>query len=156
MRIWTIHPCYLDTQGLVAAWREGLLAQKVLEGETKGYKNHPQLIRFRRSKNCLMLIGKYLFELYKEAIKRKYKFDKSKIKYYDEEGIEKIKVNSKQIEYEFELLKWKLKKRDENKYISIKDVSGPEINGVFEKIEGNIENWEKPIQEILNQMNNLD
>ena len=47
MRIWSLHPQYLDRQGLTAAWREGLLAQKVLTGTTKGYRNHPQLRRFR-------------------------------------------------------------------------------------------------------------
>jgi len=30
MRLWTIHPKYLDRQGLLALWREALLAQKVL------------------------------------------------------------------------------------------------------------------------------
>jgi hypothetical protein len=47
MRIWSLHPRYLDRQGLTAGWREGLLAQKVLTGTTKGYRNHPQLRRFR-------------------------------------------------------------------------------------------------------------
>ncbi|WP_396134581.1 pyrimidine dimer DNA glycosylase/endonuclease V [Cellulomonas sp. ATA003] len=47
MRIWSVHPRYLDRQGLTAGWREGLLAQKVLTGTTKGYRNHPQLRRFR-------------------------------------------------------------------------------------------------------------
>ena len=70
MRIWTIHPCYLDSKGLVAAWREGLLAQKVLEGKTKGYRNNPQVTRFKKNVNCLVLISKYLSELYKEARKR--------------------------------------------------------------------------------------
>ncbi|HKX52383.1 MAG TPA: pyrimidine dimer DNA glycosylase/endonuclease V [Nitrosospira sp.] len=37
MRLWTLHPRYLDTKGLVAAWREALLAQKVLSGLTSGY-----------------------------------------------------------------------------------------------------------------------
>ena len=43
MRLWSIHPRYLDSMGLVALWREALLAQAVLRGETKGYKFHPQL-----------------------------------------------------------------------------------------------------------------
>jgi len=30
MRLWSLHPRYLDAKGLVALWREGLLAQKVL------------------------------------------------------------------------------------------------------------------------------
>jgi hypothetical protein len=45
MRLWTLHPRYLDVKGLTAAWREALLAQKVLAGFTIGYMNHPQLIR---------------------------------------------------------------------------------------------------------------
>lgn len=37
MRLWSIHPRYLDTKGLVALWRETLLlAQAVLFGNTKG------------------------------------------------------------------------------------------------------------------------
>ncbi len=48
MRLWSLHPKYLDRQGLLAVWREGLLAQKVLQGKTKGYKNHPQLKRFQQ------------------------------------------------------------------------------------------------------------
>jgi hypothetical protein len=46
MRLWSVHPRYLDRQGLTAAWREALLAQKVLTGTTRGYRNHPQLVRF--------------------------------------------------------------------------------------------------------------
>jgi len=38
MRLWTIHPKYLDAKGLVALWRETLLAKHVLEGKTPGYK----------------------------------------------------------------------------------------------------------------------
>ncbi len=40
MRLWSLHPKYLDVKGLVRAWREGLLARKALGGETKGYRNH--------------------------------------------------------------------------------------------------------------------
>lgn len=46
MRLWSVHPRHLDRQGLTACWREGLLAQKVLTGGTRGYRNHPQLRRF--------------------------------------------------------------------------------------------------------------
>ena len=156
MRIWAIHPSYLDSKGLVAAWREGLLAQKVLEGKTKGYKNHPQLCRFIKSENSLMLISKYLSKLYDEAKNRTYKFDVSKIKYLRADYKETIKVTNKQIEYEFALLKSKLEKRDKMKYYSLKDVKDPKINEIFEKIEGNIEYWEKPKQEILNRIKYKD
>ena len=49
MRLWSVHPKYLDSKGLVALWREALLAKQVLEGGTKGYRNHPQLDRFKKS-----------------------------------------------------------------------------------------------------------
>lgn len=47
MRLWSLHPSLLDRAALVAGWREALLAQKVLRGETTGYRHHPQLERFR-------------------------------------------------------------------------------------------------------------
>jgi len=47
VRIWSLHPKYLDRQGLTACWREALLAQAVLNGATRGYTRHPQLVRFR-------------------------------------------------------------------------------------------------------------
>ena len=79
MRLWSIHPRYLDRQGLVALWREGLLAQKVLAGKTNGYRFHPQLLRFRQSRDPLQSIGTYLHHVAEEASKRKYRFDRSKI-----------------------------------------------------------------------------
>ena len=57
MRIWSLHPEYLDSRGLVALWREGLLAQAVIRGETKGYRYHPQLARFRRRPSALGEVG---------------------------------------------------------------------------------------------------
>ena len=48
MRLWSLHPSYLDSAGLVALWQEGLLARKVLSSQTKGYIHHPQLHRFRK------------------------------------------------------------------------------------------------------------
>jgi hypothetical protein len=154
MRIWTIHPRYLDAVGLVAAWREGLLAQKVLYGNTKGYTNHPQLIRFKNSKNQRMLIGNYLYVLYLEAKKRNYNFDSTKILSYKKTTSDRIRVTSKQIEYEFELLKWKLKKRNKAQYKLIKNETKPEVNEVFISIDGEIEKWEKPIAEIIMCMKN--
>ena len=79
MRIWSIHPKYLDAKGLVALWRETLLAKNVLYGLTKGYKNHPQLNRFKETGDPKEYINKYLISIYNEALSRSYKFDKSKI-----------------------------------------------------------------------------
>nr|WP_253280607.1 pyrimidine dimer DNA glycosylase/endonuclease V [Arcanobacterium phocae] len=56
MRLWSIRPSQLDRAALIAGWREGLLAQKVLAGLTKGYRHHPQLERFRaQDKMCRKL-----------------------------------------------------------------------------------------------------
>ncbi len=67
MRLWSIHPRYLDRQGLLAVWREGLLAKKVLAGRTKGYKNHPQLERFKNSPRPQAAINTYLWHIFQEA-----------------------------------------------------------------------------------------
>src|SRR6187549_2912202 len=98
MRIWSLHPKYLDTKGLVALWRETLLAKHVLEGKTKGYKNHPQLNRFKTTKAPLDSINQYLSEVYTEASRREFNFDKNKINW----NFKKIKlsVTKGQLSYE--------------------------------------------------------
>jgi len=79
MRLWTLHPRYLDAKGLVALWREGLLAQKVLQGATRGYRQHPQLVRFRAAPDPLAAIASYLADVHAEAAARGYAFDALKI-----------------------------------------------------------------------------
>src|SRR5574344_1312420 len=78
MRLWSIHPQHLDRIGLIALWREALLAKKVLAGQTKGYRHHPQLIRFQASGQPLIFIDKYLESIYTKALSRGYNFDSSK------------------------------------------------------------------------------
>lgn len=80
MRLWTLHPKYLDPKGLVALWREGLLARAVLNNQTKGYKQHPQLERFRAHPDPLAAIDMYLVGVLAEATSRGYRFDVSKIR----------------------------------------------------------------------------
>ena len=79
MRLWTLHPRYLDSKGLVAVWREALLAQKVLQGGTRGYTRHPQLDRFRAHKRPVQAIAAFLAGIAEEAELRGYHFDTSKI-----------------------------------------------------------------------------
>ena len=106
MRLWSLHPKYLDARGLVALWREGLLARKVLQGLTKGYKHHPQLERFRSQRNSVAAIDRYLLEVHNESIRRGYKFDKKKIG----RSIVRVRINVTrgQLMYEFRHLKKKL------------------------------------------------
>jgi len=141
MRLWSLHPKYLDSKGLVALWRESLLAKKVLEGKTKGYKNHPQLERFKKHENPLKAINAYLFEVWREANRRGYKFDLSKIKKVKLE--KKIVVTKGQLAYEFQHLLKKLKKRDFRKYRELKNLKEVEANPIFEVVEGDVEAWEK-------------
>ena len=74
MRLWSLHPRYLDAKGLVALWREALLAQKVLQGNTKGYRNHPQLSRFKQQIDPLAAVAAYLCEVQREAARRGYHY----------------------------------------------------------------------------------
>lgn len=79
MRIWSLHPSLLDRRALVACWRETLLAQKVLRGLTRGYTNHPQLIRFRAHPQPLEAVAAYLSGLADEADARGYSFNRALI-----------------------------------------------------------------------------
>jgi len=141
MRLWSIHPKYLDQKGLVALWREALLAKKVLNGKTKGYKNHPQLIRFKKAKNSLKAINFYLLKVWEEASKRGYNFDKNKIDSNCQ--VEKIKINNDQLYYEFDHLLKKLKHRDYKKYKEIKNPKKIKAHPIFKVVDGKIEEWEK-------------
>lgn len=141
MRLWSIHPKYLDTAGLIALWREALLAQKVLKGETKGYKNHPHLKKFGMHPHPQKAIANYLMGIWKESIKQGYNFDKQKIG--GENSTVKIPVTRGQLRYEFDWLLDKLKKRDGERYNLLRSVKKIECHPAFEIIEGGREEWEK-------------
>lgn len=68
MRLWSLHPRLLDRAALVAGWREGLLAQAVLAGRTRGYRSHPQLERFRATDDPVRAVVTYLAALHEEAV----------------------------------------------------------------------------------------
>ena len=141
MRLWSIHPKYLDRIGLIALWRESLLAKKVLLGETKGYTNHPQLIRFKGAEDPLLAINTYLYFIHQEAQEREYNFNSDKLGKVDINL--KLNVTSGQINYEFKHLLKKLESRDLGKF---KRNSGVKIvfsHPLFNLIKGKIESWER-------------
>lgn len=140
MRLWSIHPEYLDSKGLVALWREGLLAQKVLLGKTTGYTKHPQLIRFKHAASPLGAIATYLRHVAIEAEKRGYNFDLSKI--IDEQTHQQLLVSDGQINYEFQLLLNKLNVREPNKYQYLKSRSAIRLHPLFKQYAGDVEEWE--------------
>src|SRR5262249_36546318 len=141
MRIWSIHPRYLDSKGLIAVWRETLLAKKVLENKTRGYKNHPQLHRFKEAKQSLDCISQYLAEIYQETLRRNYSFDKKKFKRHF--TVSSLTVTEGQLDFEINHLKAKLKKRDPMKWREMRVTTQIEPHPLFRVVPGNIEPWEK-------------
>ncbi len=140
MRLWSLHPKYLDAKGLVALWREALLAQAVLAGETSGYRNHPQLNRFKQSTDPLSAISTYLWGVYQEALRRGYDFDISKIS--KRVGIQRLRVTRGQLAYEMQHLQDKLKIRDEEAFHEIKGVRLLKAHPMFDVVAGDVEDWE--------------
>jgi len=140
MRIWSLHPKYLDTKGIVALWREALLAKKVLEGKTRGYQNHPQLIRFRNSGFEIDAINQYLAVVYEDSLKRGYHFDRSKINWDFKPNT--LTVTDRQLKYEMNHLLKKLKTREPELFLMLSAVTPIEPHPLFTMINGGIEAWE--------------
>ncbi len=140
MRIWSLHPKYLDAKGLVALWRETLLAKNVLLGNTKGYKNHPQLIRFKSAVKPVNAINQYLEAVYEESLRRGYNFNKDKIDRPFSHS--KIPVSKGQMQYEKNHLLKKLEIRDQEKYDQLLQQTEMEAHPLFIVVEGETEEWE--------------
>jgi hypothetical protein len=143
MRLWTIHPEYLDAKGLVAAWREALLAQKVLAGGTRGYTRHPQLARFRATSEPIAAIGAFLAGLAVEAERRGYHFDTSKIAQARFTG--QIEETSGQLLYEWNHLRAKLRIRASDNFRKIRHLKVPEAHPIFRIIPGAVRDWERQL-----------
>lgn len=141
MRLWSIHPKYLDSKGLVALWREALLAQSVLENKTKGYKNHPQLNRFKSTADPIGAIGEFLKIVYVEACRRGYSFSGNKIS--RQVPVMKIAVSKGQVTYEWEHFMGKMKLRSPEIYRSLRKISMPDRHPLFRLKAGGKEDWEK-------------
>jgi hypothetical protein len=141
MRIWSLHPKYLDRKGLLACWRETLLAQRVLRKATGGYQNHPQLIRFICSPHPLTSIATYLVSLADEADRRGFSFNRSKI----ESGRAnwKIDVTQGQIMYEWAHFKGKLSRRDPQWLERLPENELPDCHPLFQIVPGDVEKLEK-------------
>jgi len=140
MRLWSLHPRYLDAKGLVALWREALLAQHVLLGKTRGYRHHPQLTRFRQSEDPALAIGEYLVHVADEADRRQYRFNRGKIVHAGQAG--QLAVTAGQVEYEWQHLLAKLQVRDPERFDEIKATQAVETHPLFRQVEGDVEAWE--------------
>ena len=141
MRIWTIHPRYLDRQGLLALWRESLLAQAVLLGNTRGYTHHPQLLRFRKQHSPVAAIASYLEYVHAESIDRDYHFNHSLI---EKNRMRKhIQETRGQLLFEWNHLLTKLKRRSSATFARFQGIEEPEPHPIFEIVQGDVRNWEK-------------
>jgi hypothetical protein len=141
MRLWTLHPEYLDAKGLVALWREALLAQKVLQGATRGYKHHPQLLRFSQVRNPSAALAAYLKAVHEESVRRGYNFDFSKIG--ARRARAKITETRGQLLYEWRHLKRKLQQRDPARWRKFATVKVPTPHPMFKIVPGQVRAWEK-------------
>ncbi len=166
MRLWSIHPEYLDRQGLTAVWREALLAQAVLAGRTKGYRGHPQLVRFREHPEPLAAVGTFLWGVAEEATAQGYSFDRTRIDVAPPDGpnaarpdgpnaaappggpnvvvATRIPVTEGQIAYEWRHLLAKLERRSPERFAEFAGLDVPQAHPLFTVVPGPVESWERP------------
>ena len=141
MRIWTLHPKYLDPAGLTALWREGLLARQVLLNRTRGYRHHPQLERFRALDRPVAAINAYLEAVHQEATSRSYNFNRAKI------GAARLEVQVVatvgQLLFEWSHLKTKLERRNPRWLLSVEHTLQPEPHPLFRIVRGPVQEWER-------------
>lgn len=140
MRLWTLHPRYLDPAGLVAVWREALLARHVLLGRTRGYRHHPQLQRFRSHPRPIAAINTYLACIHGEAQARGYSFDLSKIGRV--RTARRITEHIGQMEYERAHLAQKLTRRNKAWFASLQLEHALDPHPLFSLVEGPVQPWE--------------
>ena len=139
MRLWSLHPQYLDPAGLVAVWREALLARAVLAGETRGYRHHPQLERFRAASRAAIAV--YLEAILEESRSRGYRFDAAKVPRH--RSVPTLTVTSGQLAYEWKHLTAKVRRRNPEWARRIRGVAKPSPHPLFRIVEGEIETWER-------------
>ncbi|GAA4429343.1 pyrimidine dimer DNA glycosylase/endonuclease V [Georgenia halophila] len=155
MRLWSLHPQYLDRQGLTACWREALLAQAVLAGRTRGYRHHSQLHRFRAQHDPLAAVGAYLVGTAEEAAARGYRFDTTRIErpttpqdrgastQGSRAGVQRIPVTEGQLAHEWGHLMVKLAGRSPELAAVQAGVALPAAHPLFVVVPGPVETWER-------------
>jgi len=141
MRLWTLHPQYLDPRGLVALWRESLLARAVLRGRTRGYRHHPQLARFRSQPDPVACINRYIRGIYEDARRRGYRFDQTKLG--RSEGCGRVAESEGQLAYEWLHLKRKLRSRSPAWYREVGRATRPRAHPLFVIHPGPVRPWER-------------
>ena len=141
MRLWTLHPKYLDPAGLVALWREALLARAVLKRETRGYRHHPQLARFRAQPNPVSAVNCYLDAVYAEGLRRGYRFDPAKLGRAG--STRRIPEHRGQLAFEWGHLLKKLRARQPERFERLKSIRRPVAHPLFRIVPGPVGPWER-------------
>ena len=138
VRLWSIDPVLLDRAALVAGWREGLLAQKVLRGLTKGYRSHPQLERFRTLPDPVAGIATWLHGLADAADARGYRFDRTRVVLSP--GVERLPLTDGQLALEWAHLRVKVTDRDP---AWLDRLVAPRPHPMFDLVPGPVAAWER-------------
>lgn len=147
MRLWSLHPRHLDAAGLVALWREGLLARAVLRGATSGYRHHPQLVRFRAHRRPLACLDTYLEAVCDEGERRGYRFDRSKLGHARVRA--RLPVTRGQIDFEWRHLRGKLRQRRARAGAAARRVTAWSVpararaHPLFQIVRGPVATWER-------------
>ena len=141
MRLWTLHPRYLDSIGLVALWREALLAKAVLRGRTAGYRHHPQLERFRATSDPVAAINAYLDGVHEEALRRGYRFDAGKLR--GRRMSTQLPGTRGQLDFEWSHLLRKLQQRSPEQFRALRGLTRPRAHPQFRVNRGPIAPWER-------------
>lgn len=141
MRLWSLHPRFLDRQGLTACWREALLAQAVLAGAMRGYTRHPQLERFREHPDALELVGAYLSGVADEATARGYRFDRDRIR-MPADATGQLDVTEGQLAHEWQHLLAKLEARSPAIAERVQHAE-PAPHPLFRVVPGPVAAWER-------------
>ncbi len=144
MRLWSLHPRYLDAKGLVALWREALLAKAVLGGRTRGYRHHPQLIRFREHPAPRLAINAYLHAIHEEAAARGYHFDRRKVGRV--QSVARLRVSEGQLRHEWRHLLHKLAGRSPEVHARWLGTARAQHHPLFRRCKGPVASWEKSQQ----------
>jgi len=141
MRLWTLHPRYLDAQGLTALWREALLARAVLAGMTRGYTRHPQLLRFQAQPDPRAAIESYLRAVHAESLNRGFRFDATKLQ--GAGSAPRIPATDGQLVREWQHLCRKLQSRSPETLAHWATLAQPEPHPLFEVVPGPVAPWER-------------
>lgn len=144
VRIWSVAPSLLDRAALIAGWREGLLAQKVLRGLTRGYRNHPQLERFRDLGDPVLGIATWLHGLADEATARGYTFDRTRVVVPPDPTLS-MPLTEGQLGLEWAHLRVKVEARDPLWWSQIEPLQGIEVTAhpLFRVVPGPVACWER-------------